>query len=493
MTRTRLDPAHPKRLGNPVRTGAAWIALAAVLGGCAAVPPRIPDLVTPPHARFLDGASAPAGAQAYGVWWDGFASPELRRLLSLADAGSLDVQMAGQRLSEAQSGRVQAASGLWPSLTLGGAVSDERTGLPERVKQGSPDTRAIRGAGEAAWEVDVSGGVRASVDAAGWQALAAEDAVQVARWVLRAEVARQYLIWQGARLKLDALERLLQTREATLRLTASRLQAGQGSRFDLSRADGEAGELRTRLPPLRALVRVTEFRLAVLSGVAPGRLDAFLDRSTPPALPGVQPIPTGWPVDLLRRRPDLRVAEHQWRAEAARLRVAEAELWPRFFLSAVLGGQDLRLNGLDLSPSRISSVALAFRLPVFNAGRLRAAVDAQNARQREASLRYERSVLQALGEVESAREALRHGQVRTQALDDTLILRQTSLRQAQALQREGQIDLLQLLDVQRAVLAAEIEAIDGHQQLALGALDLFNALGGGQPDSTPTTGQGGQP
>ncbi len=457
--------------------------LAASLVGCAATPPRVPEPVARSQTGFLGEDPWRVEAPDLGAWWDGFASPALGRLLSLADAGSLDVQMAEQRLQEARAGQVQAASRLWPSLGATGSLSDERTGLPDQVKQGSPDTRSLRGAWDGVWELDVAGGVRASTDAAGWQALAAEEAVGVARWQLRAEVARQYLIWQGARLRLDALERLLQTREATQRLTASREAAGQGSRFDLSRAEGEASELRTRLPALRALIRVTEFRLAVLLGVPPGALDAGLDRSAPPALPEVQPLPVGLPVDLLRRRPDLRVAERQWQAEAARLRVADADLWPRFFLSAVLGRQDLRLNGLDLSPSRFSSVALAFELPVFNAGRLRAAVDAQNARQREASLRYERSVLQALGEVESAREALHRERDRMQAIESTLRLRQTSLRQAQALQREGQIDLLQLLDVQRAVLSAEIDAIDGQQQLALGALDLFNALGGDRSDS----------
>lgn len=99
----------------------------------------------------------------------------------------------------------------------------------------------------------------------------------------------------------------------------------------------------------------------------------------------------GQPVGLLQRRPDLRVAEHQLLAEAARLRESQADLWPKFFIAAVLGRKDLRLNGLDLSPVRYSNVALAFTAPLFNAGRLRAAVERQSARQRTATLQYERA------------------------------------------------------------------------------------------------------
>jgi len=436
-----------------------------------------------PAARALEhyeGAQGPSSQPMQeALWWAQLGTPALSRLVGMADVQGHEVRIAVERLRQARAGQTQTASRLWPSLGLSASASHERSGLPAAVKQGSPDTRAFRGALELGWEIDVFGAARAADDAAAEEAQAAAVGVQAARWLLRTELARLYFAWQGARLRLQTLERLLQTRIDTERLTASREAAGQASRFDLSRAAGETQALRAQLPPLRTQIRVSALQMAALAGLTPGQANALLEVDSPPGLPVAAALPVGQPAELLLRRPDLQVAERRWRAEAARLRAADADLWPRLFLAAVLGQQDLRLNGLDLSPSRFSNAALAFQLPLFNAGRLRAAIEAQDARQREAALRYERAVLQALQEVESGLEALAQERQRARSVEGALQQRLAALRQAQALHREGQIDLLQLLDVQRAALAAEIDAIDTQEQLALNTVQLFKALGGG--------------
>jgi outer membrane protein TolC len=175
----------------------------------------------------------------------------------------------------------------------------------------------------------------------------------------------------------------------------------------------------------------------------------------------------------------LRVAEQRLRAETARLRESQADLWPKFFLSAVLGQQDLRLNLLELSPVRYSNVALAFTAPLFNAGRLRTAVERQSAGERIATLRYESAVLGALQDVENSLVALAQERERGQALAAAMQSSRHGLRHAESLHREGQIDLLQLLDAQRDFLAAELAVIDGHTQHALATVQLVKALGGG--------------
>jgi outer membrane protein TolC len=173
------------------------------------------------------------------------------------------------------------------------------------------------------------------------------------------------------------------------------------------------------------------------------------------------------------------VAEQQLRAETARLRESQAERWPRLFLAAVLGQQDLRLNGLGLAPARYSNVALAFTAPLFNAGRLRAAVERQSARERAATLQYERAVLAALQDVENSLVALAREHERSARLEAAVESRREGLRHAQALHQEGEIGLLQLLDAQRGLIAAELAATDSHTQRALSAVQLVQALGGG--------------
>jgi NodT family efflux transporter outer membrane factor (OMF) lipoprotein len=410
--------------------------------------------------------------------WSGFGDPVLDGLLARARNVNLDVGIAIQRVRQARAGSTAAASRLWPTVIATGSASDQSTGLPDEVKRGSPDTRAIRGAIDLGWEVDVFGAARAAADAAELDALTADAGVEAAQWLATTEVARQYLVWQGARLRLLQLQALLKAQQDTERLTRSRLAQGLASVFDVNRAAGEVQTLATQLPSLRTLVASSEHQIAVLLGTGPGASGEDW-RDAPAALPTVPLLGPGQPVELLLRRPDLRVAEQRLRAETARLRESQADLWPKFFLSAVLGQQDLRLNLLDLSPVRYSNVALAFTAPLFNAGRLRAAVERQSAGERIATLQYEAAVLGALRDVENSLVALAQERERGLALADAVQSRRNGLRHAESLHREGQIDLLQLLDAQRALLAAELAATDGHTQLALGALQLVKALGGG--------------
>jgi len=202
-------------------------------------------------------------------------------------------------------------------------------------------------------------------------------------------------------------------------------------------------------------------------------------RQAPAALPSVPGLMPGQTPELLNRRPDLRVAEQQLRAESARLRESQADLWPRFFLSAVLGQQDLRLNGLDLAPVAYRSVALLFTAPVFNAGRLRAAVQRQSARERATTLQYEKAVLNALQDVESSLVVLAQERQRCDSLATSLASRRLADRHAHSLAREGQIDRLQRLEVSKGLLSAELALTEAQTQRALAAVQLIKALGGG--------------
>ncbi|MFW2357208.1 efflux transporter outer membrane subunit [Hydrogenophaga sp.] len=449
------------------------------MGGCAHIAPSAPDTHSAQGHAYRHAADERKAGFDEAAWWATLGDSTLSALIAQAQSNNLDVRIALERVREARAGSTQAASRLLPTLALAASASDERSGLPTTVKQGSPDTRAYRAALELGWEVDVFGAARAAAEAADLDAQTAALGVDAARWLLHTELARQYLLWQGTRLRLETLERLLQAQRDTERLVRSREVLGQASRFDVSRAAGEVHALQAQLPPLRALVSVIEHQIALLLGQSPGVPVRALDADRPAGLPAPAPMPVGQPLELLQRRPDLRVAERRFMAEAARLREAEADLWPKFFLAAVLGRQDLRLNGSGLSPVRFSQSALAFSLPLFNAGRLRAAVQRQDARQRGVTLEYERAVLGALKDVEDSLVALEQERQRAAALGAALDERRTALRHADALLREGQIDLLQRLDVQRGLLSAELAETDSRLQTALGSLQLFKALGGG--------------
>jgi NodT family efflux transporter outer membrane factor (OMF) lipoprotein len=457
------------------------LCLIALLSACATTQTAQPDVSATQDAGFRQASEQISAVDA--SWWRRFNDTALEALVQRAQSANHDVRIAQQRVQQARAGQTAVASRLLPTVSLSASASDERSGLPDQVKQGKPDTRAHRGSLDLGWELDVFGAARASADAAELDALSAQEAVDVTRWLVSSEVTRHYIVWQSARLRLARLEALLQAQRDTERLTRSRAAAGVASQFDVTRATGEVHSLQAQLPALKALIEVTETQLAVLAGANPNRPLPELDRATAPLLPSPPRMAAGQPAELLLRRPDLRLAHMQFMAEAARLREAEADRWPKFFLAGAFGRQDLRLNAMELSPVRFSTAALALTMPLFNAGRLRAAIEHQSAKERMATLQYEKAVLGAVKDVDDSLAALAQERDRSAALEAAAQARRKGLRHAESLHREGQIDLLQLLDAQRAVLAAELSAIDGQTQVALSTVQLASALGGGWQDT----------
>lgn len=455
----------------PTVGAALWLA------ACTTPHVQQPALDVPLSQAFRGTDSANGGEPMDGRWWASFGDPLLVAWVDRALESNHDVAAAVQRVRVARAGLNVQASRLWPTVQLQGGASRSSSGLPEAVKQGKPDTRALRLGLDLAWEVDLAGGVRAARDAAAADAYGAQAGVAGARLLVASEVARQYFVWRSAAEQLGIVQSLARAQRETARLVEVRQREGQASAFDLDRARAEADALEAQLPPLRTLMGVTQNRLAVLMGTNPSLL--LNDSNAPFAWPAITQVTPGQPSQLLRRRPDLMAAEARFAAATLRGQEARAQWWPKLFLSAVTGRQDLQLNALDLSPVRYVSAALALVAPVFNAGRIEASIEAQSARAQASLHAWQQAVLVAVQEVEDSLLAHAQERQRAAALGMALAQRQRSLQHAQRLQREGQIDLLTLLDVQRSVLASELALSASRLQLQLDAVQLFKALGGG--------------
>jgi NodT family efflux transporter outer membrane factor (OMF) lipoprotein len=435
-------------------------------------------------ATFSNGpASAVAAPALDDAWWGGFGDPTLTQLVREALSANQDVAMALQRIAQARGGADAQGSRLWPTVGVQGSASSSQSGVPEPVKQGMPDTRALRAGIDVAWEIDLAGGVRAARDAAQADAQAAAAGVTGARLLVASEVARQYFVLRSAEERLRIVLALADAQRQTAARVESRLREGQASAFDLDRARAEADALDAQVPALRMLVGTTQTKLAVLLGRNPSARVVEADNDF--AWPTARAISAGQPSELLRRRPDLVAAEARVGAEALRTAEARAQWWPKLFLSALVGREDLRLNALDLAPVHFSNVALAFAMPIFNAGRIDAGIRVQSARADEALLAWQKAVLVAVQEVEDSLLVRSQEAERNAALALTVEHRRRSLQRAESLQREGQIDLLVLLDVQRSVLASELALSDSRLQQALADVQLYKALGGGLPMTQP--------
>ncbi len=461
---------------------AAW----AVLSACSTPPVQAPAPSVPLAAAFAHSYAAQGeSAAADAAWWAAWGDSTLTFLVEEALSANQDIAIALRRVTQARAGADAQGSRLWPTVGVQASASRSESGVPPPVKLNMPDTRALRAGVDVAWEIDLAGGVRAARDAAQADAQAAVAGVNGARLLVASEVARQYFVLRSAEEQLRIVLALADAQRQTATRVESRLREGQASAFDLDRARAEADALDAQVPPLRMLAGATQTKLAVLLNRNPSIQVVADDNGF--AWPAERSIAAGQPSELLTRRPDLIAAEARVSAEALRTAEARAQWWPKLFLSALVGREDLRLNALDLAPVHFSNVAQAFAMPIFNAGRIDAGIRVQSARADEALLAWQKAVLVAVQEVEDSLLVRSQEAERNAALALTVEHRRRSLQRAESLQREGQIDLLVLLDVQRSVLASELALSESRLQQALADVQLYKALGGGFAMTQPST------
>ncbi|MFN8851081.1 MAG: TolC family protein [Inhella sp.] len=445
---------------------------ALLLTACAA--PRGPALAPQTvEAAFQRSPSAAFDAR----WWQHLNDPVLERLLAAAHTGNLDVAQAVTWLRAARAGSEAQTSRLLPTVALNATSSDASTGLPESVKRGQPDTRALRASLDLQWELDLFGAVRAARRASQADAAAAAAAVEGARLLVQTELAAHYANWQSARLRLSAMDSLLDAQRVLLQLAERRAAEGQSSRLELEAQRAELASLDAQRSSLVLLKQHSEHRLALLTGRTPGSsLPELTD--APATLPAPPTLPAGQPVELLLRRPDLAALQSQADAAAARADAAQAERWPRLALQAIWGRQDLQLNGADLAPVPFRFAALAFAQPLFNAGRLKAVAEATSAQAEAARLAERQGFLTALAEVESSLAALHARRERESHWAAQFNAADRLAGHAASLHAQGLSGRSPSLAADKGRHAAHLQLLQARTQTLLDAFQLMKALGG---------------
>jgi NodT family efflux transporter outer membrane factor (OMF) lipoprotein len=472
---------HADRMTGLVVVAAIAASMALVFAGCS-TPVAKPSLDLP--SKFASTTTSEMDPEA--AWWESFHDPVLTDLVRRAASENRDVKIAAERLRAARSGVTVSRSFLAPSVSAVGSASDRSSGYGNPVKQLMPDTRNGSAGLDVAWEVDLSGRLRAGTAAAAADALAAEDGVRGVRLLVMTDVASNYFTLVGAQRQLDTLRAISTAYDDTLSLVQGRHRAGLATPFDVERAQTDAESARAQIPPLETIEAVSRHRIAVLIGD-----QAFYSASIEPwrgdvALPDIKP---GQPAALLQRRPDVLALMAQLDAANARRKQAAAEWFPRLFLGASFGRQNVELNSLGLGSARFTNVAGLLAMPIFNAGRTSAINDIAESGQREALLRAEDGMVRALEDVENSLVSLSSERQRSQSLQAAAASAEAALGRAQSLYERGQISLLPLLDAQRARLAVRLSANDSSTRLLLDSVQLYKALGGGWQVFEPAAAQ----
>lgn len=441
-----------------------------------------PIVSSPSSQVALLGSTQSNNSQAaapHALWWQQFNDPVLNELVLRAAQNNTDINLAVARLQEAQAGLRANQSRLWPTVSIEGAASEQKTDLPAVVKQAQPDTQALQLSANLKWELDLFGSNRASANAAAAEAQAAAWGISATQLLISSEVVRQYMLWQGATERLRVLDQLLSNQQLTLQRTQRLQQEGLASNFDLSRVQAEISNTQALLPSLRSLQALSQHRLSVLMAENPATPSFQLQAKPIATWPVLNEMPRQQQIELLQRRPDVRAAELQLKASSAALAAAKADRFPKFFMNAVWGEQKLQLNGLQLATSPFQQVALAFAAPVLNRGLIQANIAAKTAREKQALLKYDQAILQAIEQVENSLVAAENERQRSQALQHSREQRLIALKHAQSLYREGQTGILPMLDVERSLLSTELNVVESQLQNSLNLIQLYTAMGGG--------------
>jgi outer membrane protein, multidrug efflux system len=415
------------------------------------------------------------------LWWQEFDDTELDTLVRRALSANLDLRSAYDRVRAARAVFVEKNFDYAPHVQLDGTYShfdQQEPGFGSGRINAQSDSLGF----DAAWEIDLFGHVRRSVEAARDDLGAERANYQAAQVTVAAEVARNYFELRGAQKRLAVARENLDTEHRTVELTQLLDETGRGSELDVQRARARLKATEATIPPLEAAEKQAGYRLAVLIAERPGQLDEELRPAAVATY--AKALPVGDTTLLLRRRPDVRAAERQLAAATARVGVATADLFPRVNVTGFVGflsGDVGRLFGAG-DNARAWSITPTVSWAAFDIGSVRARLRASQAQSDAAAANYEKVVLTALEDTENSFVAYSSGQTQLKSLNEQAQASRRAAELAEIQYREGVADFLVLLDAQRTQLDAEDSVAQAETAVNVSVVSIYKALGGvGQP------------
>ena len=460
-----------------------------ILTGCAVGPDyRSPEIDV--SSRFL-GQEAVVHRDVQSkadltAWWTGFDDPLLTRFISLALEQNLDIAQAAARVAQSRASLRLADAALLPSANVSANAARTYQSVETPLGQLISATRDFDRNGSyyeanlnASWEIDVFGGLRRGREAAGAEYEASEAGAIATRLAVAAQTADVYVTIRGLQARIAIARQQAQTRRELLATVKLQFEKGIAAELQMRQAEGSLAQVEAQIPVLEAGLDAAMNALDVLLGVQPGTYRTELAPEAPvPAAPGL--AETGTPAEMIRRRPDLIVAERRLAAASARIGVAVSEYYPKFSLGALLGSATAIASGnLFTGAAGQALGVLGLRWRLFDFGRVDAQIAAARGQEAEALAAYRLAVLRASEEVENAFSAL----VKREAQVGILAQGESSLDRARdnslAAYKGGVVSLIEVLDADSNLLQVRDAKAQAQTEAARAAIASFRALGGG--------------
>ena len=480
-----VDPKQsPDHWGGMAHQRVALLLLAALpLVGCTVGPDYRPAAVSALGVPAGYSVQTPVAANAnIAQWWRSFDDPLLARIVEQARANNLDVTQAVARLRQAREALVQSGAPLLPKVSGSAGYTHDAT-LNGAGVVGRANNNLSLGL-DVAYQVDLFGGVRRSVEASRAQYQASGYTYATVLISTEAETARNYVLARLYQAQLANARDSLRIQDDNLEIAGFRVQAGLVSSLDGEQARSQRAQTAATIPALEQSYNAAVSRLGVLTGQAPGALKADLEAVKPIPV-GPAGIAVGIPADTLRQRPDVRAAERQLAAATAQIGVAQAQLYPALSISGNLATSAGSFG--NLFNIITGQVFAGLSQTIFNGGRLHAQVRANQAAAEGAFAAYKSTVLNGLEDVENAAVALDSAQRREAQFAIAYDAANNSAVLSRARYRVGLSDFTTLNTAETALLSARNGLSQARADKANALIQLYLALGGGWNSDAPPT------
>lgn len=471
------------------------ISFALLFTGCAVGPDYIRPEAPEPQ-KWLEEKdpiikSEPAD---FGRWWKVFNDPVLNGLVEMASQQNLSLRIAGIRILEARAQLGVAIGDLYPqSQSIGGSYTYTEVSKNAANSQSGMDFHYgnVAAGFDAAWELDFWGKFRRAVESnmgALEASIARYDDIMV---TLTAEVARTYIFIRTQEMRLIIASENVKIQGQSLQITETRFKEGDVTELDVQQARALLRNTQASIPRIQTGLRQSQNGLAILLGRLPGELKDILEAPKPiPTVPAE--VNVGIPSELLRRRPDIRLAERQLAAQSALIGVAKADLYPHFSLFGSIGLQasdsDVTAAGFPGGSSfsdlwNSDSITFfggpAFTWNIFNYGRITNLIRVQDSRFQQLLVRYQNTVLRAAQEVEDTMVAFLRSQDEVKFLSESVDAATRSVDLSMIQYREGLVDFQRVLDTQRFQSQQQDLLTEVKGSVVVNFVAMFKALGGG--------------
>jgi NodT family efflux transporter outer membrane factor (OMF) lipoprotein len=404
-------------------------------------------------------------------WWEAFHDPLMNQLAEKLVAQNLDISIARSRIDEARGVEQVARAGLFPEVSVSGLLdrSNRQIGMtrPATIANGGLD---------AAWEVDLFGRTRAQISAEHARAQASDASAEDITHSVIAELMQSIIRWREAKQTMAITEAIVKTYDTQIAILTSSTQAGLSDSSALTRAQADRERVKAELALANASMNAAHYEMERLLGVDKDTLTDLLCKTDADA--GDTPSAEAMlytSIDVIRARPDVQVAKEQMLASEANLKEAEANLWPRLTLSGFFGVQHTS-SQVIAADNPIWSLASGLTMPLLNFGKLDAAIDVAEARQKQAMLQYKNTVLLAVQETNTALSDYLQNMNAEQAQLRVIAQQKNTVALARERYNHGLTDMLALNTEQVGLDNARIDLLQRNAATKTAYVRLHKAL-----------------